>query len=562
MDENQVRPRAGKQNSLNSFNEKGSSAGGTTTSVITLNLPFFGKAVSFVTPMFLKVRNRKGEWASQIHFMPKVFGVEGRTWLTVQDSNLFTAAFCALPLYYFRDDVSDKTVLTDKPVPDKGPPSLLSSMRSLALENIKGFKRGRAYNFWPIESSYYGEGLRVGPLNIWIQISDKLARVYKHAWMQRFVKRITKQVNVPTTDWVEACLDKKNPNGADAFFNIANDADDSSVALVLQYLDKRRAKADQASGPCDGTLNTFDNELIEEITQYRDIGRKFEYESALDVWKGRNSGAFLTWLKNEQIDTFEQAHLGVIPGGKNNVDIVVNANVLFSLSLLGRKESAGYKECCELLISAVEGKRWPEAGLYYPQLMMFPYALSRAIRDGGVDHLGLLAIRGKLMKDVLSYQIEPGFATKGRHPGAICFSGGADGSYDFSSALALSTLLNLGEGVAEASGILKEYRETVSGLLKYLLARASEEQGANKKGVQWQAGLFFSASFWDLAQWRSNSVTCGAVMEALLKYLLVYDKDNKRSLSTDTGALVIESYLYEKVESTSWLKFSQTESFI
>ena len=36
--------------------------------------------------------------------------------------------------------------------------------------------------------------------------------------------------------------------------------------------------------------------------------------------------------------------------------------------------------------------------------------------------------------------------------------------------------------------------------------------------------MFFSASFWELAQWRSKPYTVAMVMEALIKYRLEYHK--------------------------------------
>jgi hypothetical protein len=40
------------------------------------------------------------------------------------------------------------------------------------------------------------------------------------------------------------------------------------------------------------------------------------------------------------------------------------------------------------------------------------------------------------------------------------------------------------------------------------------------------SGLFFAASFWDLAHWRSQSFTVAMVLEALTKYALAYDLDD------------------------------------
>jgi len=39
------------------------------------------------------------------------------------------------------------------------------------------------------------------------------------------------------------------------------------------------------------------------------------------------------------------------------------------------------------------------------------------------------------------------------------------------------------------------------------------------------SGLFFAASFWDLAHWRSQAFTVAIALEALTKYALAYDLD-------------------------------------
>ena len=55
-----------------------------------------------------------------------------------------------------------------------------------------------------------------------------------------------------------------------------------------------------------------------------------------------------------------------------------------------------------------------------------------------------------------------------------------------------------------------------------------ETFGAGEKdrdlyGVRWDSGLFFSASFWDLAHWRSEPFAQAMILEAFVKYMLAYD---------------------------------------
>ncbi|MCX6107673.1 MAG: hypothetical protein NTY08_17750, partial [Proteobacteria bacterium] len=47
------------------------------------------------------------------------------------------------------------------------------------------------------------------------------------------------------------------------------------------------------------------------------------------------------------------------------------------------------------------------------------------------------------------------------------------------------------------------------------------------KARKWDSGVFFSASNWKLAQWRSDAYTAAIVLEALAKYALAYDQSDK-----------------------------------
>jgi len=82
-----------------------------------------------------------------------------------------------------------------------------------------------------------------------------------------------------------------------------------------------------------GKLEGSDEALINEqalalLPNFRDLGRSGE--DGHDAWKGKDSGAFLTWLKEENDPTFSRPGKGVTPRAVNNVDCVVNANALLA----------------------------------------------------------------------------------------------------------------------------------------------------------------------------------------------------------------------------------------
>ncbi|MCK5686655.1 hypothetical protein KAJ27_21135, partial [bacterium] len=338
--------------------------------------------------------------------------------------------------------------------------------------------------------------------------------------------------DVPSREWVSECLNKElNTSGASALFNIPNDADDTSTAVALQLIRKQLSDK-YTDDPFFNNSHNFEIDLpaLMLASSYRDIGRLDKYEDGRDSWKGKNSGAFLTWYRDETMPIFSSPQKGIIPLGKNNVDAVVNANVVFALGLAGKKDVPGYKESIKLLNRAIEERTWPRCGLYYPQYVIFPYVVSRAFRDGGNN--GLKTGMKTLLDDLLTIQKEYG-DKKSSHKGA--FPGGEDKTDYLATALGVTSLLNIGIDIAREEGKLIPYNKAIKDGIYYLLKNRKKYKvknfdtvGRDKlsekiSGYTWDCGLFFSASFWDLAHWRSEAYTNAMVLEAFTKYLLGYE---------------------------------------
>lgn len=513
FDDTQVRNRPGTRSSVFDASDAGDGCDGK----VEFNVPLLNKALSLPALPPVKVRNVEGEWWSAVHFLPKKIGFKGKSMVAIPDSNLFVPAFVVYPLFLFREDL---------PASERH----IAGMLKRAWNINDRYKRGDAYNFWlkPAAGQVY-----TAPYNIPI---DKavlpLAKAYINPKLAFFWKGFAKGLNVPPSDWVIRCLDpKENPSGASALFNIPNDSDDSSTALSLQMVRNqlKGAYADDAFFASPGNF-AVDSPVMDVILKYRDLGRDPKFEDGRDSWKGVNSGAFLTWLRDEREPTFSEPERGIIPLGKNNVDVVVNSNVLLMLGLAGRKDAPGYKETVAVLTKAVLQKVWPAAGLYYPQYMIFPYTVTRAYRDGGNE--ALRPAMKKLVRDLIDEQ-RAYSKTDGSKNGA--FPGGEDRTDYLSTALGLISLLNIGADVAYEEGLLNDYNAAVESAVRYLLGTAkkyrvrnAETFGAGEKdrdlyGVRWDSGLFFSASFWDLAHWRSEPFAHAMILEALVKYMLAYD---------------------------------------
>lgn len=507
LEDRQVRPRSGKLSCEFDSSEEGDGC----RTLLSFNIPFH-ENLGLPAPSRIKAHNRTGEWASFIHFMPNKLGFKGRAPASVQDSNLFMTAFIAYPMFLF-----DESAL---PAQKRH----INHMLNLAMKNIQSFKREDAYNFWAVLPGVKSDALRTGPFNITVAQLELLAKAYLNPKLKRIFDLLARGQQTPPKYWLERCLDQtENITGADALFNIPNDADDTSTAVAFQFMYCNRFS--------DAGI-TPDYDALHKISEFRDIERA--REDGRDAWKGKNTGAFLTWMKDENRPVFERPEIGIIPLGVNNVDVVVNSNVLFAMALSGKKDLPGYNESVSLIRSAAETHAWPEAGLYYPQNMIFPYAASRAYRDGNAREPDMKLAMHRILRDLIKAQHEWGEKNRTRK-GA--FPGGDDKSDHLATALAVTTLINIGRQNALELNMAPEYDLALSSGVKYLLDQAIWKHSENastigkfktpgNKSATWLSGLFFAASFWDLAHWRSQAFTVSMVLEALTKYALAYDLDD------------------------------------
>lgn len=452
----------------------------------------------FTPLLWPKVQNYPGEWPSGIHaltaFLPNT---GGQAPVTIPDSNMFVTANILYPLVFIKD-----------------PGGPFAAMISDALASITHYRRGNAYSFWRQRESQHRGYQIVGPLNIPARLLDVLGLVIKAG-----AKPPADHAAQMRDGWMEALVDKEiNPVGAEAFFNIPTDADDTALAMIAYKL---------FSNEHDGEIT----ELATTLLDYRDLNRV--YEDGRDAWKGKDSGAFLTWLKEEDLplEAAMNPATGSIPFGINNVDCVVNANALFAMGLAGQAYHPAVISTLGVLNRAINVEAWPYCGLYYPHRMMLPYTLTRAYRDGGLRHPGMAQTLARIAVRLIADQKEVAARDK-KHQGA--FSGGADQTYDLATALALNSLLNIGRSIPEALGIAADYDRAIASGVNYLLnskqltrVRYADDLGdyyrPDLRAAMWQPGLFFSASIQKAASWRSESYTAAIVVEALAKYLLAWD---------------------------------------
>lgn len=500
LDDNQVRNRIGQHSCLYDASDEEEGC--------INDEPDLPVVFPYPLPSNPEIRNHIGEWASFIYYLPNQFQINGSPFLRTQDSNLFVSTFISYPLFLF--EMSNRN----------GANSPIERMLDLAVKNIQSYKRNNAYNFWP-KASY--DMSRTSPLNISMDAVEYYANNFLDEKNSSLVQNIFREDNISGLGkWVEKTMtDKNNTDGVRAFFNIPNDADDTSMALAVLRLYELRK----------GTLSSlYESSTANIFEQFLDINRR--KEDGRDTYKGSASGAYLTWLHDEDKPVYSQPDKGVIPLGVNNVDMVVNANVAFSLSLLQRYDMQGYDESIALLKKVINGRDWLSGSLYYPQHMMFPYAVTRAWRDAGAGVSTLRESMKQLMIDLLG---EQNFDTDDMHLYGS-FSGGEDSGRDLSTALACTALINMGESLAIENGVLPAYRKAIKAGISYLLrtkqlysVKNSDtfmESGNLPQAYHWNEGAFFSASYSKLAQWRSEPFTTAMVLEAFAKYRIGYFKIN------------------------------------
>lgn len=467
-------------------------------------------AITGLSQIRLNIRNDLGEWASTVHFLPARLGdSEGESLVAVQDSNVFTTAAIVFPLYLF----TDTQVQPHERV--------ISEMVRTAVSTFPRYKRGDAYNFWLMQDGITSDVPVTGPYNIPVKMTELMGRTLGTSdWGFKFWKLVTRGLDVPDRAWIDSLLDKEqNPYGYDAAFNVPNDADDTSAVVATQKI-HAQITGDTSVSPDMGALKV--------VTNYRDVPKRTK-DDPRTKWKGETpTGAYLTWLKDENVDTFGTPKTGVIPLGVNNVDCVVNANTLFALGVTGATDWAGFQQAAEVMLTVAKTKAWKEkCGLYYPQRMMFPYVMSRAYRDGGVRTPTTELAAEFIMRELLNEQEASG-----------AFSGGVDKTEHVSTALAAVTLMNIGSEKAERMGRGADFDAALEKAVAFLIRerkdyslrnmdtfnRKGQQVSGKRLGYRWDSGLFFSASFWDFAQWRSEAYTVAIVTEALAKYVLAYDR--------------------------------------
>ena len=201
-------------------------------------------------------------------------------------------------------------------------------------------------------------------------------------------------------------------------------------------------------------------------------------------WLPHASGAFLTWL------TYRDLPFPLFP---NDVDLVVNANVLYSLARYHRLDVPGVADAAGLINLAaglgLHRDHPEEISSYYPANLAFQYVVSRAFKEGPVPALAPAV-------QIFADDLEASVLVRG--DGTAYWD---QGDPHLNTAFAILTLLNAG-------------RDTplIDAAIDYLLAEQN------------QAGGFGEATFFvgradggQVFEFSSDSFTTAMVLEAFVR---------------------------------------------
>ena len=220
------------------------------------------------------------------------------------------------------------------------------------------------------------------------------------------------------------------------------------------------------------------------FSDWRDLGQVPQRNEA--SWLKPDSGAYLTWLAYLDDPNRPQP---------NDVDIVVNANVLYALGRYGRLDTPGVSEAIAVINDAVLADAYrsdPEhISLYYPDNFALHYCVTRAYYEGGV--LGLAPAVERLTDDLLAW-------VRVNEAGQYFWD---NGDPHLNTAFATLSLLFAGH-----AGPITQ------GAVDYLVSEQDPKTGA------WDAGSFFLGHL-DGGKdviWVSPALTTAIALEALAEH--------------------------------------------
>lgn len=219
---------------------------------------------------------------------------------------------------------------------------------------------------------------------------------------------------------------------------------------------------------------------------WRDLGQVPQRNK--HPWLPSASGAFLTWLVYRDDPSNPKP---------NEVDIIVNASVLYALGRYGRLDTEGVSEAVSLINAALKSGAHlsdpAKLSLYYPDNLALHYIITRAYAEGRVESLAPSV--DLLIEDLLA-------TMRTDEDGNAFWDRGAS---HLNTAFAVLSWLNANRP-----------RKAIEPAVNYLLAVQDRAVGA------WDSGVFCVARLADGTEigWSSRAFTTAIALEAIARYRL------------------------------------------
>ena len=485
------------------------------------------------------------------------------------DSNIFVTTQTLTPLFFVQFDDPDMEALRTTAIYD-------------AMTAINYFQRGNGFAFWPqIGPSQVGQNNRIGPLNLsplLIGTQMQIIRATENLWhVKLFPERIR---------WMEENIDLDNSEiGFDVLFNVPNDADDTALAIASNYLFSEYAGmswenskyqimgrrfsrfVDTFDARNDRRYKDYDNNCRSTMNDENSVAgkqalfadRQFLLDCSLDgsrerwrydAYAATYSGAFLTWLYDENQPVYADSEAGVSLTGQNSVDCNAIANVLYSLALTKvSQESAereAYSNSCTAVANSIideAGKLrlignprssdetlvavWKSCGLFFPAHMSFPYMLSRAVGDADacqdLEHKEQLHFDSAMLTLLDEIIAEQDQVTKDKEAGQWYES--IDQSIGLPTVQGAVSLLNFekiyGDVLAtDPRDLQRRVEDAIVHTIALSESKLSTQFGST---LSLPEGTFFGGGTVDeIAHWRSDAIATAISLELMTKYLVRY----------------------------------------
>jgi len=260
---------------------------------------------------------------------------------------------------------------------------------------IKQHHISRYIGTWPTYPKYSGARVEIAESNSFMTLQTivllkQVNEVYKLEGVKNIFSLANKQIqnyvdDAKKTDEIKGTIsfwpliktdegkfirsfDTKWYNSSMRILNIGNDFDTSSQAFSWFYM--------------TNTHKDFLDNFVKNVTLHVDKDRKNEHFSNTK-WKGKDSGAFLTWAEDEAPKKSNNRIMDLV----NDVDCVVNLNILTALSnyenhidSLPPKTQSTRENSCHLIKNVIKNHKEDICGTWYTRESHFYLAFAKAYK--------------------------------------------------------------------------------------------------------------------------------------------------------------------------------------